>query len=154
MFGQRGTKNFRPRKVSEISPESASSSLTIIQSPSHNQMTALAQRNGLRASTTGDMEIVDDQQVSHQQLLFSAEVRKNLLRRRPYRPSSLRRQHNVDNTANAHEQRDVEYTVLLSGSGLNILDESKLRRAVSALLYTTHKSTLTCLSSLEQISPK
>jgi hypothetical protein len=117
-------------------------------------MNALAQRNGLLTFATDDMEIVDDQQVSHQQLLFSAEVRKNLLRRRPYQPSSLRRQHNVNNTANAHEQRDVEYTVLLSGSGLNILDESKLRQTVSALLHTTQKSTLTCLSSSGQNSPK
>jgi hypothetical protein len=116
-------------------------------------MNAPVQRNDLRASATDDMEIVDDQQVSRQQLLFSAEVRKKLLRRRPYQPSSLRRQHNVDNTGNAHEQRDVEYTVLLSGSGLNILDESKLRRAVSALLYTTQKSKLTCLSSSGRNSP-
>jgi hypothetical protein len=154
MFGQRGTKNFRPHKVSGISSSSTSSSLTIIQSPPRNQMNTLAQRNGLRTSATDDMEIVDDQQVSHQQLLFSAEVRKNLLRRRPYQPSSLRRQHNVDNTANAHEQRDIEYTVLLSGSGLNKLDESKLRQTVSALLHTTQKSTLTCLSSSGQNSPK
>jgi hypothetical protein len=77
------------------------------------------------------MEIFDDQQVSSRQLLFSAEVRRRFMRRRRYQPSSLRREYNVNINVKDSEPQQVEYTVILSGTGLNILDEGKVGKSVS-----------------------